>query len=82
MRNKIIDLNNHLFAQLERLGDEELTPEQQDIEIRRAHAMTGIAKNLVENNKIIMDFLKLADKSGMDISKIKTPIGLLPNPEN
>jgi hypothetical protein len=82
MRNKITDLNNHLFAQLERLNDEDLTPEQQDIEIRRAHAITGIAKNIVENNKVVMNFLTLAEKAGMDISKINNPIGLLPHPEN
>ena len=28
MRNTLGDLNNHLFAQLERLGDEDLKDEQ------------------------------------------------------
>lgn len=27
-RNTLMDLNNHLFAELERLGDEDLTQEE------------------------------------------------------
>ena len=37
------DLNNHLFAQLERLADEELTPEKIDQEAKRGEAMVAVA---------------------------------------
>jgi hypothetical protein len=29
MKNKLFDLNNHLFAQIERLANEDLTPENE-----------------------------------------------------
>lgn len=35
MKNKLSDLNNHLFAQIERLGDEDLTAEQIGQEVER-----------------------------------------------
>ena len=49
MKNKLADLNNHLFAQLERLGDEELTPEQIEQEAQRTDAIVSIAEQIVRN---------------------------------
>lgn len=49
MKNKLSDLNNHLFAQLERLGEEGLTPEQIELESKRAEAIVGIAEQVVRN---------------------------------
>jgi len=36
MKNKLGDLNNHLFAALERLNDESLSVEQIETEAKRA----------------------------------------------
>ena len=41
-RNTLMDLNNHLFAELERLGDEDLTQEELEKEIARADAITKV----------------------------------------
>lgn len=46
MRNKQIDLDNHLFAQLERLDDEELSGEELEREISRARAISSIAAQI------------------------------------
>ncbi len=43
MKNTLTDLNNHLFAQLERLGDEDLDGEKLQQEINRAKAISDIA---------------------------------------
>ncbi|MDR1272341.1 MAG: hypothetical protein LBK04_05065 [Clostridiales Family XIII bacterium] len=58
-RNKFTDLNNHLFAEIERLGDEELTGEALAVEITRAKAISGIATNLVNNAGVMLQATKL-----------------------
>jgi len=49
MKNKLPDLNNHLFAQLERLSEEDLTPEQIEQEGKRTDAIVSISEQIVRN---------------------------------
>lgn len=62
-RNKLVDLNNHLFEQLERLNDEGLKGEKLNIEIKRAKAMNSVAKNIVDNARITLEAAKHAYNS-------------------
>ncbi len=55
MKNKLIDLNDHLFAQLERLSDEDTKGEALKEEIERAKSVTGISKVIVDNAKLALD---------------------------
>lgn len=49
MKNKLSDLNNHLFAQLERLSEEGLTAEQISQEVERSEAIVSISDQIVRN---------------------------------
>ena len=55
LKNKLIDLNNHLFVQLERLNDDELAGEQLAEEVRRAKAIGGIAKDITDCARLVFD---------------------------
>lgn len=55
MKNKLTDLNNHLFAQLERLSDEDLKPEQLTIELERSKGVIGISREIVANAQLMLD---------------------------
>lgn len=58
--NTLADLNNHLFAQLERLGDEDLTKEDLQLEMDRAKSIHSIAKNVIDNARITLDGCRFA----------------------
>lgn len=53
MSKTLGDLNQYLFKQLERL-DEETEMEKLDSEIRRSHAIAGIAKNIINNGNLVL----------------------------
>lgn len=61
MKNTLSDLNDHLFAQLERLGDEEVKGEQLEEEINRSKAVMGIAKGIIENGSLVLEGQKFVD---------------------
>lgn len=60
MKNKLTDLNDHLFAQLERLGDEDLDGDKLQQEIARSKAVSNVAKDVVSNARLILDTRKAA----------------------
>jgi len=80
MRNKNFHLKNHLFEQLERLNDDDLTDEQLEKEVKRAKAMSDIAKNIVESAKVDMQFYKLTGTGTTDFVDLphKKPANQLP----
>ena len=63
-KNKLADLNNHLFEQLERLNDDELSGEELEKEIQRAKAMTDIAGQIIASGKLAFEAYKYQDEFG------------------
>lgn len=70
MKNKLIDLNNHLFAQLERLGEEGMTAEQLEQEVRRTDAMVAVSSQILRNADLSVQAAKLVAEYGGNYEKV------------
>ncbi|MCM1564905.1 MAG: hypothetical protein NC238_02915 [Dehalobacter sp.] len=83
MKNKLTDLNNHLFAQLERLGEESLTGDKLLEEIGRAKAVTNVAQQIVNNGNLALNAIKVKEEFFPD-SKALPEIfeGAIPIPQD
>lgn len=64
MKNKLTDLNDHLFAQLERLSDEELTAEEIATEVTRTDAMVKVSEQIISNATIVLRGAELVAEHG------------------
>jgi hypothetical protein len=62
MKNKMTDLNNHLFAEIERLSDEDLKGEELAQELTRAKAVCDVAGQIIAGGRLILDAAKAADE--------------------
>ena len=54
MKNTLFDLQNHLFAELERLGDEDLKGAELTEEINRAQAVSKVASQIISNASLVL----------------------------
>lgn len=59
MKNTLGDLNMHLFAELERLGDESIKGDELIDEIDRAKAITAVATQIINNGNLVLKSMEL-----------------------
>lgn len=55
MKNKLTDLNNHLFEQLERLNEDDLSGEKLKDEINRAKTIATVSAQIIANGQLALD---------------------------
>ncbi len=65
MKNSLGDLQNHLFAQLERLGDEDLKGDNLQEEINRANAISDIATQVIANSNLVLKAMTFTQEYGV-----------------
>ena len=75
MKNKISDLNDHLFMQLERLSDEGLSSEKIEQEVKRAGAIVQIAEKITATADLQLRAAKLFADHGSQILPMLPQIG-------
>lgn len=64
MKNRITDLNDHLFAALESVNEHGLSGESLRERIAQAAAVAHLAKSIIENNSLVLQAEKLKHEIG------------------
>ena len=64
MKNTLMDLNNYLFEQIERLQDDGLSDEDFEKELQRADAMVKVSEKIISNGELAFKTMKHMDEYG------------------
>ena len=73
MKNTLADLNNYLFESIERINDDDLTPEDLEREIKRSEAVQKIAKTIIDNGSLALQAKKHFDEYGIE-NNVEMPL--------
>ncbi|WP_320176661.1 hypothetical protein [Roseovarius pacificus] len=74
-KNKLSDLTDHLFAQIERLADENLSAEEIEKEVKRADAIVSVADQISSNADLQLKAAKLFAEHGQPVLRMLPQIG-------
>jgi uncharacterized protein YwqG len=74
VKNKLSDLNNHLFAQIERLSEEGLTADQVELEAKRGSAVVAVADKIIENAALQLKAVSLFAEHGERAGRFIAPM--------
>lgn len=64
MKNRLIDLNDHLFSQMERLCQDDLSAEQIETEVKRSEAIVDVAEQIIRNSDLSLKAATLVANHG------------------
>ena len=64
MKNKLEDLNNHLFEAIERLNDKDLKPENVHNEVTRGKTVAQLSEQLLKSGTLALDVQKFMAEVG------------------
>lgn len=64
MSNKLSDLNNHLFAQLDRLSDSNINQEKLETEVKRTESIVKLSQQIIDNSQLTLKAAELVAKHG------------------
>lgn len=82
-KNKLVDLNDHLFAELARLGDEDLKGDELKEELDRAKALSDVSEKIINNASLMLKAIHEQNEYGTvsrDVPKML--LGVTQNEEN
>ena len=74
MKNKLVDLNTHLFLTIERLNEENIKVEDLEKEIKRAEAIAKVSAQIIESSNLSLKAAHLIAEYGGDINRITAVI--------
>lgn len=70
MRNKLTDLNDYLFEELEILMDDNLTQEELEKKIKVSKQIVNVSQTIINNANVLLQAKKHFDQVGEDNNKI------------
>ena len=74
MKNTMMDLNDHLFARIEKLGEEGLDGDDLKAEIQRSEATVKVAGAVIDNARVALDAVKFMADQGVVVDKSDLPM--------
>ena len=65
MKNKLSDLNNYLFEQIEILNDSDLKGDELESQLKKSDKITKIAQTIIKNNQVQFNAAIKAQEAGI-----------------
>ena len=62
MKNTLVDLNNILVEQLERLNDDSLSDEEMEMQLKRTDQIVKVSEKIISNGELAFKAIQHKDK--------------------